>query len=200
MKTYVATTNSGKLREMRAMLLGSELELTTYPGYAAVVEDAADYAGNALLKARGLAARLREAGIEAAVLADDSGLEVDALDGRPGVLSARYAGKSATWPQRLARLLSELDGVAQARRGARFVSAMAFIWPDGREIAVDGRVEGYIATAERGAGGFGYDPVFFYPPRGCTFAELSEDEKNAISHRRHAADALLAALRQRAGR
>lgn len=195
MKTYVATKNAGKLREMIAIFAGSPLELVTYPAYADVAEDAASYVGNAILKARALAKQLDDGGIEAAVLSDDSGLEVDALNGRPGVLSARYAGVENSWPNRRGLLLSELDGVSEAARTARFVCVMALIVP-GRELfTAIGTVEGRIVEAERGTGGFGYDPVFYYPPRGCTFAELTEREKNALSHRRRAADAILCEMR-----
>ncbi|MEO6834458.1 MAG: RdgB/HAM1 family non-canonical purine NTP pyrophosphatase [Candidatus Tumulicola sp.] len=197
MKTYVATKNAGKLAELRAILAGSALELHAHPEYAGAIEDANDYLGNALLKARALARQLTAAGISAAVLADDSGLEVDALGGRPGVYSARYAGAAATWTQRRAALLAELRGVPEAERGGRFVSAVALILPGGEELTARGSAGGRIAEEERGSEGFGYDPLFFYPPRGCTFAQLGAEEKNAVSHRRRAADALLAALRER---
>ncbi len=194
MKTFVATKNSGKLAEMRAIFAGSPLELETYDGYHDVEEGDASYVDNALLKARALAAQLRAAGIEAAVLADDSGIEVDALAGRPGVLSARYAGVATPWPQRLATMLEELEGVPDAARGGRFVCAMALVRSDGTEIVATGIVEGTIAREPHGSGGFGYDPIFFYEPRGRTFAEITATEKNALSHRRRAADALLAQL------
>lgn len=193
MTAYVATKNVGKLREMRAIFSYHALELATYAGYADVAETADSYVGNALLKARALCAQLRESGIDAPVLADDSGLEVFALDGRPGVYSARYAGVQTGWPQRRATLLEEMRGVPAAQRGARFVCAMALILPAHRELTVLETVDGSIVTQERGTGGFGYDPIFFYPPRDCTFAELTEEEKNQLSHRRRAADAVLAA-------
>jgi XTP/dITP diphosphohydrolase len=197
-KTYVASNNAGKLGELRAIFADSPLELHAYSGYASPSEDAADYLGNALLKARALARQLRDAGIDAAVLADDSGLEVDALDGRPGVYSARYAGAVATWEARRASLLAELLGVSPERRNARFVCAIALVLPDGSELSALGSVDGRIVEEERGSGGFGYDPLFLYPPRDCTFAELSPQEKNAVSHRRAAANALLALFRSRA--
>lgn len=197
MKVYVATKNAGKLGELRAIFAGSPLELHAYDGYGDVVEDAGSYAGNALLKARALARLLRDTRVVAGTIGDDSGLEVAALDGRPGVYSARYGGLDASWPQRRARLLDELRGVAEPERDARFVSALAFVDPSGEEVAAFGTVSGRIAEMERGSGGFGYDPVFFYPPRGRTFAELDPDVKNGVSHRRAAANALLAALRRR---
>ena len=162
-----------------------------------MLEDSNSYLGNALLKARALQAQLKDEGVEAAVLADDSGLEVDILGGRPGVFSARYAGNDITWPQRRAVLLGELDGVPEDRRTARFVSVMALVVPSGEPHVAIGSVDGRITTAETGDRGFGYDPVFFYPPFERTFAQLDPKEKNGVSHRKHAADALLASLRRR---
>ncbi|MGZ3497462.1 MAG: non-canonical purine NTP pyrophosphatase [Vulcanimicrobiaceae bacterium] len=197
MKTFVATKNLGKLDEMRAIFAGSPLELDTYPLYADIVEGEHSYRENASLKARALHRQLNGAGVRGAVLADDSGLEVEALGGRPGVLSARYAGKDATWPQRRELLLDELRDVPEERRGARFVCAMTLILEDGTELESFADVCGSIADSVHGRFGFGYDPVFFYPPAAKTFAELAEEEKNRVSHRRRAADALLAQLTHR---
>jgi len=194
LKTYVATSNNGKLHELQAIFAGSKLELATFPGYVAVAEGDSSYTENALRKARGLQRQLREAGIAAWVLADDSGLEVAALGGRPGVLSARYAGEDASWAERRKHLLDELRGVPVSARGARFVSHVALVHADGSELVAAGAVDGSIATEELGAGGFGYDPVFFYPPAGTTFAQMSEEAKNRCSHRRLAADHLLGLL------
>ncbi|HVR45824.1 MAG TPA: non-canonical purine NTP pyrophosphatase [Candidatus Binatia bacterium] len=194
MKVYLATRNPGKLRELKAIFAGSQLQPASYRKYAAVPEDAESYAGNALLKARALASGLQEAGLSAYALADDSGLEVDALRGRPGVHSARYAGAKIGWPERRAALLAELRGVPPYRRSARFVCVLALIAPHREPLVVTGDVGGYILEAESGSGGFGYDALFFHPPSGRSFAALSEREKNAVSHRRRAADALLAAL------
>lgn len=198
MLTYVATKNGGKLAEIRAIFAGSTLRLDTYPAYADVREGAQSYADNARLKARALRAQLLQSGSSgAAVLADDSGLEVSALGGRPGVLSARYAGEHATWAQRRAALLAELCAVPPPERAARFVCALVLCLPNGDEVEAFGTVEGRIAQMERGAGGFGYDPLFVFLPEGKTFAELCVERKNAISHRRRAAEAL---LRRLAGR
>ena len=197
MKTYVATKNAGKLDEMRAIFAGSPLELDTFVDYADVVEDGDDYLANASLKVRALVAALQAAQISAAVLADDSGLEVEALGGRPGVYSARYAGPHASWAQRRARLLAEMRDVPDDARGARFVSAMVLQLADGQRLSAFGSVDGRIVREERGRGGFGYDPLFLYPPRAFTFAQLEASEKNAVSHRGRAADGLLAALRDR---
>jgi XTP/dITP diphosphohydrolase len=193
-KTYVATRNPGKLRELKAMLAGSPLQLTAYRKYSAPVEDADSYAGNALRKARALATALQDAGVAASVLADDSGLEVDALGGRPGVHSARYGGAAIGWPERRAALLAELRGVPPYRRTARFVCALVLLQPDREPLVAGGDVAGYILESESGSAGFGYDALFFHPPSGRSFASLSEKEKNAVSHRGRAARALLTAL------
>lgn len=176
------------------MLAGSAIDLHTYDGYVDPVEGEDSYVENALLKARALHEQLQQAGIRAAVLADDSGIELDALDGGPGVLSARYAGETTPWPQRLETMMNEVRHVPQERRGARFVCVMALILPDGREIVVEGDVRGQITTELHGSNGFGYDPLFYYPPIGKTFGEIPETEKNQLSHRGRAARALLEAL------
>jgi len=193
--TYLATKNLGKLAEIATMLAGSPLELRTYPAYRDPVEGSESYIDNALLKARTLRVQLAEAGIrDAAVLADDSGIELDTLEGGPGVDSAVYAGAATPWPQRLETMMEAVRAVPESRRGARFVCIMALILPDGREIVVEGEVRGSITTELRGTFGFGYDPIFFYPPIGKTFGEIPEAEKNARSHRGNASRALLAAL------
>lgn len=196
-KTYVATKNLGKLEEMRAIFAGTELELDTYPLYAEAPEPEKNYAGNAESKARSLHNQLREAGVRGAVLADDSGIEVAALGGRPGVLSARYAGKDATWPVRREKLLEEMANVPPDERGAKFCCAMMLIIENGETFTGYGEVDGVVTAEEQGRFGFGYDPVFYYPAAGKTFAQLDEEEKNRISHRRRAAESLLAALRAR---
>lgn len=194
LKTYVATKNLGKLAEMREIFAGSPIVLDTYPLYADVEESADDYVGNARLKAGALAKQLRDAEIVAAVLADDSGLEVDALDGRPGIYSARYAGVATTWPDRREALLAELHDVPSTLRAARFVCSMVMALPDGRMIDGFGTVDGWMVEEVRGRFGFGYDPLFVPDGDTRTFAEFPEEEKNRISHRRRAADALLAEL------
>ena len=195
MKTYLATKNAGKLGEIRNMFAGSAIDLYTYDAYVDPIEGEESYVANALLKARALHDQLRQAGIQAAVLADDSGIELDALDGGPGVLSARYAGETTPWPQRLETMMAEVREVPEDRRGARFVCVMALVLPDGREIVVEGDVHGRITTELHGSHGFGYDPIFYYPPIGKTFGEIPEAEKNQLSHRGRAARALLEALR-----
>jgi XTP/dITP diphosphohydrolase len=196
-KTYLATGNAGKIRELKAIFARSALALVVPRNYADVIEDAGSYTGNAMLKAQALAKALHRRHVAAAVLADDSGLEVDALDGRPAVESARYGGEEIDWPERRAALLSELRGVPPYRRTARFVCVLTLIETGREPMSAIGEVHGYILEAESGTGGFGYDPLFFYPPFARSFAALTEKEKNSVSHRRRAADALLAMLRER---
>lgn len=185
---YLASGNAHKLEELGAMFARAQGGWTFAPPPEPleVEETGATFAANARLKA--------EAGARAfgaPCLADDSGLCVDALDGRPGVYSARYA---PTDEERIAKLLGELTGVPAARRTAAFVCAIALAWPDGRVIEVEGRCEGVITEAPRGAGGFGYDPVFRVPALGRTFAELAAGEKNTVSHRALAVSRLRSAL------
>jgi XTP/dITP diphosphohydrolase len=198
MKTYVATKNLGKLEELRAIFAGSELALDTYPLYAQALEAEDTYAGNAESKARGLHEQLRAAGVGGAVLADDSGLEVFALGGRPGIHSARYGGIDITWPLRRERLLEELAQVPEDARAAKFCCAMTLMTESGGMFTGYGEIEGSITAEEHGRFGFGYDPIFWYPPMNRTFAELPDREKNRISHRAHAASSLLEAFRRSA--
>ena|SRR5947209_6959894 len=192
MTVYVATKNAGKLRELEALFAGVGFALATFDGYADPVEGDTSYADNAALKARALHAQLRAAGMAGAVLADDSGLEVAALGGRPGVLTAYYGGAGLSWSERRRLLLGELAANGGMDRRARFVCALHFIAAGGRELTATGTVDGEIALEERGELGFSFDPVFFYPLAGRTFAELSAEEKNRVSHRARAAAALLA--------
>jgi XTP/dITP diphosphohydrolase len=195
-RVYVATTNFGKLREMEALFADAPLTLASYGDYEDPIEGDTSYADNAALKARALHAQLQRAGRPANVLADDSGLEVYALDRRPGVLTAYYGGAELSWSERRKRLLAELDTtpLGDFDRRARFVCALHFIDEAGREFAAMGTVDGEIATAESGAAGFSFDPIFLYPPSGRTFAEMSAEEKNLVSHRGIAAAALVAAI------
>ncbi len=197
MTVYVATKNAGKLRELEALFAGTPLAPATFDAYADPVEGDTSYADNAALKARALRAQLLQAGIVGAVMADDSGLEVLALGGRPGVLTAYYGGPDRTWSERRRTLLAELAALGGgADRRARFVCALHFIDAAGRELATTGAVDGEISLEERGELGFSFDPVFFYPPAARTFAELSATEKNRISHRAIAATELVAMVRR----
>ena len=174
MKLYIATHNAHKIREISQILPDFEVE---GDDPADVEETASDFAGNALIKVRAIAPRHPGAWC----MADDSGLEVAALGGAPGVRSARYAGEPTNTPANNALLLKNLDGAADRR--ANFTCAVALVGPDGREHVVFGRVFGRIALAPSGAEGFGYDPLFVPDGFDHSFAELSAAEKNAISHR-----------------
>ena len=157
-----------------------------------VVEDGDTFQANAIKKAEEV---LRFSGFPAA-LADDSGLIVDALNGAPGVYSARYAGEGHNDADNNAKLMRDMAGVPTERRTCRFASAVALAREGKETICVMGYAEGILLTEARGHNGFGYDPYFFYPPFGKSFAELSAEEKNAVSHRKHALEALLEVLRQ----
>lgn len=197
MKVYLASKNAGKRAEFQALFEGTGIELLEFPGYRDVVEGESGYAENAALKARALREQLLDAGIEAAVLADDSGLEIDALDGRPGVVTAYYGGADLTWAQRREYVLSELARIDPVERTARFVCYLHYIDDEGTETAVNASVDGTIATRDRGDGGFSFDPIFVYPAAQKTFAELTPAEKNLVSHRRRAVSMLLHALRKK---
>jgi XTP/dITP diphosphohydrolase len=182
MRVVVATGNAHKLREIARILDGLDLELVSMVdlGVQSPVEDGETFEANALLKARACA---EATGLPA--LADDSGLEVDALGGDPGVWSARYAGEPSDDAANNAKLVAELASVPDERRTARFVCAAAVAVPDGREQAVRGTMEGRIVDEARGVHGFGYDPHFVSDAAGDgrTNGELTPDEKDAISHR-----------------
>ena len=195
MRVYFASTNFGKLREMEAIFAGSGFQLVTYGDYDDPLEGDTSYADNAALKARALHAQLQRVGDKSCVISDDSGLEVYALDRRPGVLTAYYGGTNATWPERRKKLLAELAEAGSTDRRARFVCAMHFIDAEGREFASMGTVDGLVAAGDRGSDGFSFDPIFVYPPADKTFAELSDAEKNRVSHRAIAAAALMAAVK-----
>ncbi|MBC7265086.1 MAG: XTP/dITP diphosphatase [Chloroflexi bacterium] len=185
MKLLIATGNPGKVREYAALLAGLNLTLVLPSDLGLlekVEESGLSYAQNALRKAMAYA---RASGMW--TLADDSGLEVDALNGAPGVHSARYAGPQASDQDRYRLLLRNLKGVPEERRTARFRCAIALASPTGEAHVREGTCEGRIATEPSGSGGFGYDPVFYLPEVGCTMAELPAETKNRISHRARAA-------------
>ena len=189
----VATGNPGKMREVSHILKGLPFQVLSLQDFGmsmTVEETGATFAENAVLKASAYCA---SAGM--LTMADDSGLVVDALNGRPGVLSARYGGEGLTDPQRVELLLRELEGVPWEKRTARFRCVIALAWPGGRVETVEGVVEGVIQYELEGCNGFGYDPIFHLPERVCTAAQLSTSDKNCISHRgqavRKAADLLM---------
>jgi XTP/dITP diphosphohydrolase len=177
----LATTNAGKLREIRALLAGLPITLVgldTCPGVDPPEETGDTFAENARLKALYYA---RATGMPA--IADDSGLEIDALDGTPGVESARFGGDDTSYPEKFAIIYEALRRGGNPGSPARFVCAVALAEGNGITFEARGAVEGHIAPHPAGTGGFGYDPIFFYPPFGCTLAEVSPERKHAVSHR-----------------
>lgn len=197
MELLVATKNAGKFREYQDLLQGLPVHLVSLTDAhieIEVEETGQTFAQNAILKAQAYAA---QTGL--ATLADDSGLEVDALNGEPGVFSARYGGRHGTDASRYLLLLDKMRDIPWERRGARFRCVIALALPDGSEPEAigDGRCEGFIAPVPRGTYGFGYDPVFFVPQFGRSMAELSSDIKNQISHRARAAVAVRRVLMQK---
>ena len=194
-KTIVlASSNAGKVREFNQLLGGLQLEVVPQSHFnvADAEETGLTFVENAILKARNAAQHAHRP-----ALADDSGLEVDALDGAPGIYSARYAGPGAGDRANLEKLLAMLAGVPEAQRSARFQCVLVYMRHalDPTPLICQGTWEGRILTEARGSGGFGYDPVFFVPSHSCSSAELPAEVKNALSHRGQALQKLLAALR-----
>ena len=189
-KVVLASSNPGKVRELGGLLSGIDLQLLPQSafGITEVAETGSTFVENAILKAREAA---RVSGLPA--IADDSGIVVDALDGQPGIYSARYAGSGATDEDNLNKLLAALEGIPEGQRTARFYCLMVYMaQPDHpMPIICDGTWNGRILFERRGEGGFGYDPVFFVPELGCSAAELSAQKKNALSHRGQALRALV---------
>lgn len=193
MKFILATKNMKKLAELQRILapLGCEVisERDLEKPLEEVIEDADSFEGNALLKAR---SAMMATGL--AAIADDSGLCVDALDGAPGVYSARYAGEEQDDEKNNIKLLKALEGLKNEERTAHFVSAVAVVFPSGKEFTVRGKCDGYIATEKQGENGFGYDPLFI-SEKGC-FGSLSSEEKDSISHRGKALRAMAEKLKE----
>lgn len=193
-KIVLASRNKGKVAELQRLLaaeLGDGIELVSLDDVGItgeIEENGKTFAENAYIKASAAAA----SGYPG--LGDDSGLAVYALDGAPGIYSARYAGEHGDDAANNALLLANLEGVADRR--AAFVCTLALVYPDGKSVQAEGRVEGEILTAARGEGGFGYDPLFYYAPFAKSFAEISREEKNEISHRGAAVRALAARLKK----
>lgn len=180
-KIVFATGNKDKLREIREIMAGCEVEVVSMKEEGIVVdivEDGTTFEENALIKARTIAAHT-----DAIVLADDSGLEIDALNKEPGVLSARYMGEDTSYEIKNQNLIDRLEGVAKDNRTARFVCAIAAVLPTKEELVSRQTMEGYIGYEPQGENGFGYDPIFYLEEYGCSSAAISPDEKNAISHR-----------------
>ncbi len=180
-KVIFATGNEGKMKEVRMILADVDVEVLSLKeaGITLTVEEnGATFAENALIKARACAAQT-----SFPVLADDSGLVIDYLNGEPGIYSARYMGEDTSYHIKNQNLIDRLSGVPDEKRTARFVCAIAAVLPDGGEHTTEGVIEGRIGYEEKGEGGFGYDPIFYVPEYGCTSAEMSAEQKNAASHR-----------------
>lgn len=200
MKIVLATENPGKVAELQELVADLDMEVlssTNFPDWQSVEETGSTFRENALIKARAAA------GFTGMIaLADDSGLEVDALGGAPGVFSARFAGEPKDDGRNIEKLLGLMENVPDEERGARFFCALAVVTPGGEEYLTEGTVEGKILKAKRGSGGFGYDPVFFVPDFGRTMAELGMAQKNRLSHRAqafHKVVPILKDLKQRYG-
>jgi len=188
-RMILASGNAHKLEEIQAILKDFDIDLVSMAdvglkGYE-IIEDGDTFEANAMIKAKAVMNKL---GVDA--IADDSGLMVDYLDGAPGIYSARYSGENATAESNNLKLKEALKDVPDSKRTARFVSVISVAFADGRELTVRGECEGIIGYAEKGNQGFGYDPLFIVPDKNLTFAEISSEEKNAISHRANALEKL----------
>lgn len=198
MKIIFATGNKNKMTEIRQILrdLGMEILSMKEAGVDIdIVEDGKSFEENAMIKASAIEELPEVRAMDAIVLADDSGLEIDYLNKEPGVYSARYMGEHTDYHTKNASLIKRLEGVPDEKRTARFVCAIAAAFPDGRVETVRETMEGRIGYEEKGENGFGYDPIFFLPEYGCTSAELPMEEKNKISHRGKALQAIKEELR-----
>ena len=180
-KIIFATGNKDKLREIKEILSDCDVDIRSMKEAGInvdIVEDGKTFEDNALIKARAIAAHT-----DAIVLADDSGLEIDYLNKEPGIYSARYLGEDTPYSVKNENLIQRLEGVPEEQRTARFVCAIAAVLPDGRELTTRATIEGRIGYDEKGKNGFGYDPIFYVPEFRKTTAELTEEEKNQVSHR-----------------
>lgn len=180
-EVIIATKNAGKAKEFQHIFSQYQItvkSLLDFEEIEDIVEDGETFEENALIKARAIAKQFNQV-----VIADDSGLEVDALHGRPGVYSARYAGEGRDDQANIKKVLSELEGIPAEQRGARFVCALALVTPEGEESVVRGTCEGQILTECLGSEGFGYDPIFYLPELEKTMAQIPKHQKNVLSHR-----------------
>lgn len=202
MKIIFATGNEGKMREIRAILADAEADILSMKEAGLrlnIEEDGNSFAENAAIKAKAVAQALAAEGKfhDCTVLADDSGLEIDCLNGEPGIHSARYLGEETPFDVKSGALLERMMNVPDAKRSARFVCAIAAVFPDGETVTTRGTIEGRIGHALKGDNGFGYDPIFYLPEYGRTAAELTDEEKNQISHRSRALALMKEELRKR---
>lgn len=194
-KIIFATSNAGKMKEIREILKDLDVEILSMKEAginADIVENGKTFEENALIKARAI----RDLA-DCIVLADDSGLEVDALNKEPGIYSARYMGEDTSYDLKNANIIERLSGLTGSERSARFVCVIAAAFPDGTEETRRATIEGQIADAPAGENGFGYDPIFYVPEYKCTTAQLATEQKNEISHRGKALRAMKEVLRQR---
>lgn len=201
-KIIFATGNEGKMREIRSILGDMEVEVSSMKeaGLALEIEeDGVTFEENARIKADAVATALAAQGKaqDCVVMADDSGLEIDYLNGEPGVYSARYLGEETPFSEKSRDLLRRLEDVPEEERGARFVCSIAAIFPDEETVIARGTIEGRIGRELRGDNGFGYDPIFYLPEYGRTAAELTDEEKNRISHRYRALEQMKEELKKR---
>ena len=194
-KIIFATGNAGKMKEVREILKDLNVEVLSMKEagiQADVEENGKTFQENAVIKAREIMKRSGEV-----VLADDSGLEIDYLNKEPGIYSARYMGEDTSYRIKNGNLIERLQGVPDEKRTARFVCAIAAAFPDGSVETTEGTIEGRIGYEEKGENGFGYDPIFYVPEFGCTTAELTGEQKNQISHRGKALEAMKEILKKR---
>ena len=193
-KLILATTNKDKAREIAEILSDTPFVVTTMKeeGFDPdIVEDGKTFEENALIKARTVHALAKGA----YVMADDSGLCIDALDGAPGIYSARFCGENSTYPEKFAKIFEMLKDVPEEKRTAKFVCSIAVVRPDGSEFTVRGEICGVLHEKPMGDGGFGYDPIFYVPEFGMTTAQMTKEQKNSISHRGKASRAMAEKLK-----
>lgn len=194
MQWTMATGNANKVREIRQMLEDTDIKVLSLKDAGLdidIEENGATFEENAVIKAETICALTKTP-----VLADDSGLEIDALDGAPGIHSARFLGEDTSYAIKNAVILKQMEGVAEPKRTARFVCAVALACPNRETMVFRGTFEGRIAYESKGENGFGYDPIFYVPEKGCTSAELSAEEKNAMSHRGKAMEQAVLAMKK----
>ncbi|MBQ2156133.1 MAG: XTP/dITP diphosphatase [Clostridiales bacterium] len=197
-KLILATSNKDKAREIAEILDGTPFVVTTMKeeGFDPdIVEDGKTFEENALIKARAV----HELAKGAYVMADDSGLCIDALDGAPGIYSARFCGEDSTYPEKFAKIFEMLKDVPEEKRTAKFVCSIAVVRPDGSEFTVRGEICGVLHEKPMGDGGFGYDPIFYVPEFGMTTAQMTKEQKNSISHRGKASRAMAEKLKAELG-
>lgn len=193
-KIIVATCNENKMKEIKEILAGDDIEYVSLNdenlSNISIIEDGTTFEENAIIKAKTISEVTKSI-----VLADDSGLEVDYINKAPGIYSARFLGEDTPYTVKNNYIIDKLKDAKDSERSARFVCVMACVFPDGKVITTKGTVEGRIAYEEKGNNGFGYDPIFYLPEKGCTTAQLSPKEKNQISHRGNALRAMYKRLK-----